>query len=238
MDRAYYDFLMELRTNGFNHHTPESINRLIYTFLSEKPNDFETMESYLDGELGILSESKVRDMRNLIIGASFLLCSYAGEHHADMERAYSYGDYIINKVETLTTRAQFADLMRKLFASYKELLQEGTERDYGYQINHCIHYIDQNLYTSVTLKEIADYMQLSPSYLTSLFKQKTGKPLYRYIKERKLQEARLLLTHSHYPLTLIADSLGYNSLAHFSAAFKSEFRLSPSVYRNTYKNLE
>lgn len=232
MDRTYYDFLLELRTSGFNHHTPESVNRLIYTLFSDKQKDFDKIENYLDGDIGILSQNKIRDIRNLIIGTSFLLCSYAGEHHVNMEYAYNLGDYFINQAESLTTSDQFIKLIRKMFDAWKRLLQDTKQNDYGYQINRCMHYIDQNLYTPITLQDIAEYMDLTPSYLTNLFKYKTGKPLYQYIKERKLNEAQLLLTHSHYPLTLIADSLGYNSLAHFSAAFKSEFHVSPSKYRN------
>lgn len=232
MDKTYYDFLLELRTSGFSHHTPESINRLIYALLSDKQKDFDKIEAYLDGDPGILSKNKIRDMRNLIIGSSFLLCSYAGEHHANMEYAYTLGDYFINQAESLTTANQFAEMIRNIFSAWKKLFQDNKKNDFGYQINRCIHYIDQNLYTSITLQDVAKYMNLTPSYLTELFKQKVGKSLYQYIKEKKLQEAKLLLTHSHYPLSLIADSLGYNSLAHFSAAFKSEFHISPSKYRN------
>ena len=69
------------------------------------------------------------------------------------------------------------------------------------------------------------------SSLSTLFKKRTGQPLHCFIKEAKLQEARVLLLYTSQPLTSIASSLGFHSLSHFSKAFKAAEGISPLRFR-------
>ena len=118
-----------------------------------------------------------------------------------------------------------------MFQDFHELFYERESVSYGRTIDACIEYIDQNLYSQLTVREIAEHLGYSPEYLTTLFREKTGKTLYAFISGEKIQEARTLLLCTRQSLTSIASALGYHSLSHFSKAFKKAEGFTPSRYR-------
>jgi AraC family transcriptional regulator len=83
-----------------------------------------------------------------------------------------------------------------------------------------------------TLAEIAAEVRGSPVYLTQVFQQVEGMPLYRY--QLRLRLARALDLLSQYDdLTALSLDLGFSSHSHFSAAFREAYGRSPSEFRRT-----
>jgi AraC family transcriptional regulator len=83
-----------------------------------------------------------------------------------------------------------------------------------------------------TLAEIATEVGGSPVYLTQVFKQVEGLPLYRY--QLRLRLARALDLLAQYDdLTALSLDLGFSSHSHFSAAFREAYGRSPSEFRRT-----
>jgi AraC-like DNA-binding protein len=81
-----------------------------------------------------------------------------------------------------------------------------------------------------TLAEIGAEMRCSPVYLTQVFQQVEGQPLYRY--QLRLRLARALdLLPQYDDLTSLALELGFSSHSHFSAAFRAAYGRSPSELR-------
>lgn len=83
-----------------------------------------------------------------------------------------------------------------------------------------------------TLAEIAAETGGSPVYLTQVFQQVEGLPLYRY--QLRLRLARALDLLGRYDdLTALGLDLGFSSHSHFSAAFRAAYGRSPSEFRKT-----
>jgi AraC family transcriptional regulator len=81
-----------------------------------------------------------------------------------------------------------------------------------------------------TLAEIAAEVGASPVYLTQLFQQVEGVPLYRY--QLRLRLARGLDRLAKIEdLSALAFELGFSSHSHFTAAFRSVYGRSPSALR-------
>jgi AraC-like DNA-binding protein len=83
-----------------------------------------------------------------------------------------------------------------------------------------------------TLAEIAAEVRGSPVYLTQVFQQVEGLPLYRY--QLRLRLARALdLLRQYDDLTALSLDLGFSSHSHFSAAFRQAYGRSPSAFRQS-----
>jgi AraC-like DNA-binding protein len=84
-----------------------------------------------------------------------------------------------------------------------------------------------------TLAEIAAEVRGgSPVYLTQVFQQVEGLPLYRY--QLRLRLARALdLLGQYDDLTALSLDLGFSSHSHFSATFRAAYGRSPSEFRQT-----
>jgi len=83
-----------------------------------------------------------------------------------------------------------------------------------------------------TLAEIASEVRCSPVYLTQVFQQVEGLPLYRYQLRLRLARALDLLA-KYDDLTTLSLDLGFSSHSHFSAAFRQTYGRSPSEFRQS-----
>jgi AraC-like DNA-binding protein len=75
----------------------------------------------------------------------------------------------------------------------------------------------------------------SPVYLTQVFQQVEGLPLYRYHLRLRLARALDLLPQ-YDDLTALSLDLGFSSHSHFSAAFRLVYGRSPSEFRRLVLN--
>jgi AraC family transcriptional regulator len=83
-----------------------------------------------------------------------------------------------------------------------------------------------------TLAEIAAEIRGSPVYLTQVFRQTEGIPLYRY--HLRLRLARGLdLIPRYDDLSALAAELGFSSHSHFTAAFRQAYGRSPTAFRRS-----
>lgn len=81
-----------------------------------------------------------------------------------------------------------------------------------------------------TLADIAGDVGVSPVYLTQVFQQVEGIPLYRY--QLRLRLARALdLLGEYDDLTALGLELGFSSHSHFSAAFKQTYDRTPAEFQ-------
>src|SRR5262249_31315652 len=83
-----------------------------------------------------------------------------------------------------------------------------------------------------TLAEIAAEVRVSPVYLTQVFQQVEGMPLYRYQLRLRLGRGLDLLPH-YEDLTALSMDLGFSSHSHFSSAFRQAYGRSPSDFRRS-----
>ncbi len=86
-----------------------------------------------------------------------------------------------------------------------------------------------------TLADIASEVRGSPVYLTQVFQQVEGVPLYRYHLRLRLARGLDLLAQ-YDDLTVLSLDLGFSSHSHFSAAFREAYGRSPSEFRQSALN--
>ncbi len=84
-----------------------------------------------------------------------------------------------------------------------------------------------------TLAEIAGEIRGSPVYLTQVFQQVEGLPLYRYHLRLRLARA-LDLVAGRADLSGLAQDLGFSSHSHFTAAFKQAYGRTPSEFAKDF----
>lgn len=129
----------------------------------------------------------------------------------------------------LKERMLFTDIMTLLF-HYKE----GNQYNYSNvrKIEKVINYMTERYTTNITLKELADFAQISPSYLVSIFKKVTGKSSIDYLIEIRINKAKDLLGDG-YSVSETAKLVGFSDVFYFSRAFKKHEGVTPSQYKDS-----
>lgn len=83
-----------------------------------------------------------------------------------------------------------------------------------------------------TVKDLADQVHLSPSYLSDLLKKETGMNAQEYIHYFLIEEAKNLLLTSGSSISEIAYSLGFDYPQYFTKLFKLKTGKTPLAFRN------
>ncbi len=109
-----------------------------------------------------------------------------------------------------------------------------------YQIENDIcqrvtEYVRKNLNEKLSVSKIAASIPVNASYLSTLFKNCTGKTLVEYITHQKLEKAKDYIRTGRYTFTQISEMLGFNGIHYFSKQFKKYYGITPSEYTGSIK---
>ena len=99
-------------------------------------------------------------------------------------------------------------------------------------IQDALNFINSNYMNSITVQEIADYVNLSRSYLYKMFIKNLGISPQRYLINLRMYKATLLLKGTKLPIGEVASRVGYSD----SLLFSKHFSMSPLNYRNNQVN--
>ena len=91
--------------------------------------------------------------------------------------------------------------------------------------------MEAHLDEDITLDRLAGEACLSPYHFARAFKAATGAPPHRYLTDRRLERAKILIAANQLPLAAIAAACGFSSQAHFTKTFKAATGATPGVYR-------
>ena len=86
----------------------------------------------------------------------------------------------------------------------------------------------------LTVQYVAEHLNLSPKYLSSLLRVLTGENTQQYIHNKLIEKAKEKLSVTNLSVSEIAYELGFEHLQSFSKLFKTKTNLSPSEFRTSY----
>lgn len=102
---------------------------------------------------------------------------------------------------------------------------------YRTYVEHTLDYIENNYFNNIKITDIANYIGINRSYLTTCFKKVTNMSPRQYLNEYRINKAKSLLTSTNIPINKIAVKVGYEDSLAFSKVFKNKTGLSPKAYR-------
>lgn len=111
---------------------------------------------------------------------------------------------------------------------YKILSGEAKSYDY---VKYIQDYITENYSKPIQLKEIALTIHVSKSYLSTLFKNKTGSNFTEYLINYRMNRACDILKHQSVSVKKTAELVGYTDYVQFCKIFKKKVGQTPGEYR-------
>lgn len=100
-----------------------------------------------------------------------------------------------------------------------------------HNLDSTLAFLEQNVHRSLTLADMAQHADLSPSHFSRLFKEQTSYSPMDYFIHLKIQHACQLLFLTRMPVREIAFEFGYDDPCYFSRLFKRVVGVSPVQYR-------
>jgi AraC family transcriptional regulator len=103
----------------------------------------------------------------------------------------------------------------------------------AWQAKRTVEYIEDNLGSKMALRDMADFVALSPSYFSRAFKQSLGSSPMAYVARRRVERAKLMMTSTRERLAAIALACGFADQSHFTRSFSRFVGMSPRLWRHT-----
>lgn len=105
-------------------------------------------------------------------------------------------------------------------------------------INSAVEYIRKHCNKDISLGEVAEHVNLNPSYLSRIFKEETGVQFVEYVRNVKMELAKELLKSSTKKIYEICEELGYQNVQYFSTTFKNTVGITPIEFKKMGKGYE
>lgn len=184
---------------------------------------------------GRLSEDPIRNLKYHFIVTVAMITRFCVEGGMEMESAYTLSDLYISKADKCTTDEQLRTLHREAVFDFTEQMNRiahGTM--YSKPVIMTMDYIYDNLHSKIAESDIAEYVSLSVSYLSRLFRKEVGVTVSTYIAVKRVEAAQNMLKYSDYSPLDIGNYLAFNSHSHFISIFKKYTGMTPNEFRKKY----
>jgi AraC-like DNA-binding protein len=99
------------------------------------------------------------------------------------------------------------------------------------KINRVFDFIRNNYNERITLNQVADLVNMSPTAFCRFFKYKSQKTFSRFLIEVRIANACKLISQDDFNTSECCYSCGYNNLSNFHKHFKSVTGMTPLEYR-------
>ncbi|WP_148222323.1 helix-turn-helix domain-containing protein [Caldicellulosiruptor hydrothermalis] len=128
------------------------------------------------------------------------------------------------------------DAIKEKFIALARNINEVTNKSGSHLISRVIKFIDDNYCDpNLSLTYISDKFNISPQYLSTIFKEKVGMNLSDYIFQLRISKAKELLINTDKSVNEICQLIGYTHVSSFIKAFKKTEGISPAKYRSVYQ---
>lgn len=146
------------------------------------------------------------------------LTEFAGKNGIDLKSLfppeYRSIDDLIHE-ETPEALRNAVILGRNSFMESCAIHREVYDKDV---IFRSIHYIRSH-YSDISLSDVAEYVNLNPTYFSNLFKRSTGQSYSHYLNKIRIEESKRLLLQN-YNISEIAQNVGFSDQSYFTNVFK------------------
>ncbi|QLS06992.1 PocR ligand-binding domain-containing protein [Citrobacter freundii] len=124
-------------------------------------------------------------------------------------------DEMVNTPKVSTPQIYFTELSR-----HEKKLMEA------------LRYIDENLYSELSLESVAAHVCLSANYFSRFFKKRQGVNFKTWVNQKKMQKAGELLHDPVHSIDSIARKLQYAQTSYFCRVFRAAHQTSPQSFRH------
>lgn len=109
---------------------------------------------------------------------------------------------------------------------------DSKRHDDAFYAENSGRFIDSKYRKNITLKELADTLNMNPNYLGALLKRHYGRTFREMLNHRRVEEAKVYLAlHRNLTISKIAILCGFNDSNYFSVVFKRLTGMMPSAWR-------
>lgn len=151
-------------------------------------------------KVGVVSSDPVRNLKDVAIAVVSLACRSAIQGGISPETAFTMVDAYIRQIEEQSEWAKVGELLRKSEVEFCLAVREKhSTASTNAIVRQCRNLISRRINTKLTVKELAQELNINADYLSQLFSREEGMPLSEYISRERIQIASKELIFTDRP---------------------------------------
>ncbi|MDA3846779.1 MAG: AraC family transcriptional regulator [Vallitaleaceae bacterium] len=178
-----------------------------------------------------LGTEQLRPIKNNGIMFSTLLSRASIKGGVDPNIALHLADQYISRIEDTFRYSELMVLIEAMVIDFTDHVLQISEVNHVSVVKKVSKYIHAHLSEVIRLNDVADYVDLSPNYFSSLFKREMGIAFADYLNQIRVKESQYLLETTDYSIVDIATATGFNNQNYFTTIFRKHTNTTPKQYR-------
>lgn len=211
-------------------HTPYGIEKAFYSSIREgNINKMKTQAQKLLGNkitVGKMSDDKLRQIKYWAVCCIAVAMRYAIDGGAKERTAYNFADECILTIDRMQNEEDIIAFLLQKSTQLTETVRESKTAGYPYAVKKCLDIIDARLFEKLSVKTLAESMELSKDHLSKLFQQYVGIRIPAYVKKERLSAARELLKGG-MKISQAAYTVGFGSESYFIKCYREQYGKTP-----------
>lgn len=185
------------------------------------------------GRVGTLApDNPLRQFKDAIITAVTLCSRAAIRGGLSRELALTLSDYYIQSIEAATTITEVGAVKSTMHEDFIRRVHQHRQLQYlSPSVKTCMDYIDSHITEKINIVDIAAQTGYSGYYISSLFKKEMKMGIGDYIKNKKVEYAKILLKNSNEDISVVADKLNFSSSSYFTSVFRQITGMTPKEFK-------
>lgn len=198
----------------------------------EKPEELlERLQKYLDRteREGMITRELLVALRTNLTQVVYAWLSereiraYALFADADMENLHR------NSLYGREEMMEYAGVLVRKAVQYRQYINKSDS-----VTSQVCAYIDAHYREEIHREELGELVFLNTDYLSRIFKKEKGISISNYIIQKRVEEAKKLLTQSTLPINTVSLYVGYSNFSYFTKMFKDNTGYAPLEYRRSF----
>ena len=173
----------------------------------------------------------IRDIKNYTIILNTILRKSAEKGKVHPIHLDALSSQFAKEIENITSVKKGIELQKNMVEKYCLLVKKHSINHYSLPIQKVITYIDTDLTADLSLSALSNLLNLSPNYLSALFKKEAGTTLTNYVNTKRIEHAVYLLSSTDMQIQNIAQYCGIPDVNYFTKIFKKVMNKTPSEFK-------
>jgi YesN/AraC family two-component response regulator len=162
-----------------------------------------------------------------------LLSRAALKGGAEVEEIFGLNYHYLQQINQFTTVEQLASWLARIMNRFSDLVFNLTDVKHVDVIFKALDYMRKNYMNKISLQDVAEAANISPSYFSKVFKDEMRCNFNVYLNQYRVEVAKKLLMDISIPLVNVAFLTGFEDQSYFSKVFKKITGMSPGKYRES-----
>lgn len=211
--------------------------QLIYAIQTGNSTEARKYLNEILGHIFFASADNLNAIKIRAMELCVLISRAALDGGADMNNIYQYN------LQFMSDFYELQNIDEVCFA-LNEILKHFTKETFSFaEVKHvdllskAVSFIRTNYMHKISLDDVSEYIYLSPSYLSKIFKEELGTNFNNYLNSVRIEKSKILLLSEQLSIFEISELVGFFDQSYFNKVFKRTTGMTPKKYREQKRNL-